>query len=384
MLKQIKIENFRCFKSFELQQLGRVNLLVGKNNSGKTSILEAIRLLCSNVDEELLKQIMINRGEYSLEEKFDFSHLFYKHEINKNVFILILGEDREKNIQVKLKLPVIESKWVEAVKMVKPLLYRNSNSDEVKDIITKALTETQKLTQQNWNSEDISMLANNAFLSASKNNENKILELYNKQHFQLGVQRNNSKELKNKFVSSLSLTPYESLALFERIVLNPEEDLLYKALQIIEPDIKRIAAIPSTVRKNSLRGGFFVRLSDSQKRISLGSMGDGIWRMLGLSLALVSVKDGVLLVDEIDTGLHYTALEDMWKLVWETAKKLNVQVFATTHSRDCYEALEVLANRDDVGEEDISIQRIEKDTPRSVVYNKKGIATAAKREIEVR
>ena len=113
-------------------------------------------------------------------------------------------------------------------------------------------------------------------------------------------------------------------------------------------------------------------------------MGDGIWRMLGLSLALVSAKDGVLLVDEIDTGLHYTALENMWKLIWETSKKLNVQVFATTHNSDCWKALEALTNREDVAEKDISIQRIEKDAPCSVAYNKEEIATAVERETEVR
>ncbi|MEH2008793.1 AAA family ATPase [Nostoc sp.] len=65
MLKTIKIENFRSFPSFELQQLGRVNLLVGKNNTGKTSILEAIQLLCSRTNLEPLAEVMTNRGEYS-------------------------------------------------------------------------------------------------------------------------------------------------------------------------------------------------------------------------------------------------------------------------------------------------------------------------------
>ncbi|MGL5078327.1 MAG: AAA family ATPase, partial [Waterburya sp.] len=190
--------------------------------------------------------------------------------------------------------------------------------------------------------------------------------------------------LENKFVNSFSLTPQESLELFNQIVLTPEENLVYQALQIIEPNIERIAPIGNEIKNNNSRSGFFVRLSDTQKRIPIGSMGDGIWRMLGLSLALVSAKDGVLLVDEIDTGLHYTALENMWKLIWETSKKLNVQVFATTHNSDCWKALEALTNREDVGEEDISIQRIEKDAPRSVAYNKEEIATAVEREIEVR
>ena len=64
MLEQLKIENFRCFKYFELNHLGRVNLLVGENNSGKTSILEAIKMLFSQSSLQSLKEIMASRGEY--------------------------------------------------------------------------------------------------------------------------------------------------------------------------------------------------------------------------------------------------------------------------------------------------------------------------------
>ena len=383
MLKQLKIENFRCFKSFELNQLGRVNLLVGKNNSGKTSILESIQLLCSRVDEDLLRQITTNRGEYSRGEKFNCSHLFYEHEIKKNVFIYILGADEK--AKTKIKLFIVESKWIEAVKeMVESLTQTNSDLHELRDEIKKELVKTKELYEQSWSDDDISMLANSAFFITPENSYNKFLDVFKESNFKLGIQRNNSEGLKNKYVTSSSLTIHESLELFNQIVLTPEEDLLYEALQIIEPGIKRIAPTGITVGRNSLRGGFYVKLFDTDKRIPIGSMGDGVWRMLGLSLALVAAKDGVLLVDEIDTGLHYTALEDMWKLIWETANKLNIQVFATTHSRDCYEALEVLANRDDVGEEDISIQRIEKDATKSVPYNKEEIAVAAEREIEVR
>ncbi|NEQ98788.1 MAG: AAA family ATPase [Cyanothece sp. SIO2G6] len=63
MLKSLSIENFRCFKKFDLNPLGRVNLLVGKNNCGKTSILEAIHILCSSQNPDPLKNIMIRRGD---------------------------------------------------------------------------------------------------------------------------------------------------------------------------------------------------------------------------------------------------------------------------------------------------------------------------------
>ena len=54
-----------------------------------------------------------------------------------------------------------------------------------------------------------------------------------------------------------------------------------------------------------------------------------MWRMLGLALALANAKGGVLLVDEIDTGLHYSIMGDMWRMVGKLAATLDVQVFAT-------------------------------------------------------
>ena len=113
-------------------------------------------------------------------------------------------------------------------------------------------------------------------------------------------------------------------------------------------------------------------------------MGDGIWRLLGLALALVRSENGILLVDEIDTGLHYTVMEDMWKLVNETARRLNVQVFATTHSRDCYESLAAIS-RDTVSTgSEITIQRIERGKTRSVAYTEQEIVAASERHLEVR
>ncbi len=113
-------------------------------------------------------------------------------------------------------------------------------------------------------------------------------------------------------------------------------------------------------------------------------MGDGIWRMLGLALALVRAEGGILLVDEIDTGLHFTVMSNMWRLIYNTAKRLNVQVFATTHSRDCYESLAVICREDVSKGSDITIQRIERDRQVAIGYTEQEIIAAAQRGMEVR
>lgn len=176
------------------------------------------------------------------------------------------------------------------------------------------------------------------------------------------------------------------IELFDRVVLTDDEKLVLEALQTIEPDIERIAYVNHNAIRNSFesRSGFVVRLSNTNQRVPIGSMGDGVWRMLGLALAIVSAKDGVLFVDEIDTGLHFTTMSDIWKLIWETAKRLNVQVFATTHNSDCWRSLASIASEEDAAEDGISIQRIEKDKNIAVSFNEREIIIAAEREIEVR
>jgi AAA15 family ATPase/GTPase len=106
--------------------------------------------------------------------------------------------------------------------------------------------------------------------------------------------------------------------------------------------------------------------------------------MLGLALATVGAANGVLFVDEIDTGLHFSAMSDMWQLIWETAKRLNVQVFATTHSSDCWTSLASIASREDTSEDGITIQRIERDKDVGIVFSEREIVVAANRGIEVR
>lgn len=66
MISSLKISGYRGLSGFELSGMGRVNLLVGKNNSGKTSVLEAIDLLCSNGETNRVWQILVRRGEYTV------------------------------------------------------------------------------------------------------------------------------------------------------------------------------------------------------------------------------------------------------------------------------------------------------------------------------
>ena len=128
----------------------------------------------------------------------------------------------------------------------------------------------------------------------------------------------------------------------------------------------------------------FVKLQRSDRRFPLGSMGDGIKRLLVLAMTLVKSAGGYLLVDEIDTGLHYSVMVKMWKLVVETARRLDIQVFATSHSLDCIQALAGLYEDEPDVRDELSLHRIEKGAETSIRYSADEILAAARRQVEVR
>ncbi len=372
MLRTLKIENFRCFQSFELQQLGRLNLLVGTNNSGKTSILEAVQLLSSKLNLESLRKLMAGRGEYILNDErsdsreLDVCHLFYGHEINVDSRFSIIGgsESNEEGISV----------FIEHSPRQLSLFEDLEGLEEFESIRELALV-FKWLGEEN---KDVKLR-----LSAQQGLSSDYIR-------RIDLSRRIQRDLKDsgvrtQFVTSSSLTTENMIDLYDQVVLTAEEKLVTEALQTIEPNIERIAPISSEKRRyTNSRSGFIVKFYNNDQRIPIGSMGDGIWRILGLTLAIINARNGILLVDEIDTGLHFSTMSDMWKLVWETAKRLNVQVFATTHSRDCWESLATIANAETPSEEGITIHRIEKGKTSSVVFNERQVVIAAEQEIEVR
>jgi AAA15 family ATPase/GTPase len=349
MISSLKIENFRCFQLFELRDLGRLNLLVGTNNSGKTSILEALNLLTSHADPSALQDVMLYRGEDINSDELDIRHLFYGHEIEPGSHFSIQGS---------------------------PGKIVNANIDSNVDSYTPGFLI---IRWPGYKRENESLRSSTIKIKLSQKNGIPLFEFKNPHR-----ESKNSKT-RNQFVPSSSFGNQQMIEMFEEVVLTPEEELVVQALQNIEPSIERIASIGSdSSGRRFSRGGLVVRLAGEKQRIPIGNLGDGIWRMLGLALAIVNARDGVLLVDEIDTGLHFSAMSKMWKLIWETAKRLNVQVFATTHNSDCWTSLAELASTQEPSEEGITIHRIEKDKPHSIVFTERQMAIAAERGIEVR
>jgi energy-coupling factor transporter ATP-binding protein EcfA2 len=338
-----------------MERLGRVNLLVGTNNSGKTSVLEAISMLMEQGSWEPLLRSLRRRGEAQYEQELDLAHLFHGHQVAPGATFKIEGGNESSNCRMEV---LIRERDPETSHHYRPSRYDEDFMIGPSQLYLKWMRDG---TEQEIDFPISKRGGATAFYDAHSMFNDRNTDVF--------------------FITTEALWREQVSSLLEAVMLTPEEDTLLTALRTIEPSIERIAPVGSGRMGSaaSLHGGVAVKLAG--QRVPIGSLGDGIWRLLGITLALVKVRGGVLLVDEIDTGLHYSVLEKMWRLVHETASRLDVQVFATTHSRDCYESLAAIARPTG---HDVTIQRIERGKPLAIAFSEAEILQAAKRGIEVR
>ncbi len=376
-IKSLSIQDFRGFRRFEMNDLGRINLIVGTNNSGKTTVLEALNILMAHGNPAPLWTTLDRRREVIWVEHDESGTVTSKHYEVRQLF-------RGYGIEVGKHFQLSANTDIGCVKMIADVSdkYPVSNSQVIQDqLLRAAIPEdlvpplTLSLSWSNNGSQEIDFPVSQRGIIAAT-----VIAMATR-----GAMGNGRPP---RFVSSSALTAEAAVSFFGEIVLTPEEDMVVDALRIIEPSIERIASAGSDRISSGLalpqRAGIFVRLKDAKDRIPIGSMGDGIWRILGLALNIVHSRDGILLIDEIDTGLHYTVMEDMWKFLDSATKTYNVQVFATTHSRDCYESLAAIAHSSVSENSDVTIQRIERGREQAVAYSEQAIVAAAKHGYEVR
>ena len=126
------------------------------------------------------------------------------------------------------------------------------------------------------------------------------------------------------------------------------DHVLLEALKVIEPRLK-------SVEENSSSGAPMIWGDISlSELVPLSVMGEGMTRLARLVLGITAAPNGVFLIDEVENGIHHTAMPKVWRVIDSAAKQLNTQVFATTHSHEC-----IRAAQETLGEDDFRLHRLE-------------------------
>jgi AAA15 family ATPase/GTPase len=375
MLKSLQIKNFKNIQNVKIDSLARVNLITGKNNTSKTSILEAVGILASGLDFEWLDKILKERGErlgLGYKEKKDYGNLkslssfFYNRNISFDGKSEIFIGDIEKSDFISLQF----------VRYINETIKVNSNTSETHIIQRRLIAEDEILAEFSIGLE-VSLAPNNTVLLPIDESVN----FFRPNRFVFSTRNQHQKNF--HFIKPSFDEAETNGMLWDKITLSEKEDNVVEILQIIEPNIEKIAFIRDEESRTARR--VTAKVKGHKDRVPLRAMGDGINRVLSIALGLVNSDNGYLLIDEFENGLHYSVQKQLWEIVFLLSEVLNIQIFATTHSEDCIKAFaEVLsaAKYSDAGK----LFRLEKNLDNIVVveYNSQELAIASEYKIETR
>jgi len=340
MLDSLKIKNFRSLADFEVARLGRVNLIVGKNNSGKSSVLEALRIYAGNAQRPLLEAISLEHDEKIRTRDFEPAEpdapLPFQDFFTGRQF----PQDDATLIQIGSATSDKDTLGIQHVLLVE-------TEETLSDENGESSVRIRRRPIHKSESPDMFGEVSHAV----------ILNKGDKFYPPLLLESASSRlrppafDLVNIIPCSVIPTRFisvDELAVeWDKIALTEHEDVVRQAMRIIAPTFQNLAFVLNDDlrpggRLNTQRSAK-VKLSDVPRPVPLNSLGDGMLRVLQLTLKIFPAKGGFLLIDEFENGLHYSVQEKVWALLFDMAEKLDIQVFATTHSWDCIESFTKVA-----------------------------------------
>ena len=360
MLRDFSIRNFRGFRELQIPVLGRVNLIVGKNSVGKSSLLEAVRIYASNGVPEVLWDAVTSRDEHKQNKRAGQAILGLFNdgaEIQEGIEIGPKGERIVITMQFRRASPAEDG-------TVQYTLLESLGEDDLVDaridlVVKSESGQTSFPLMRDFDS----------YLRRS-----------------VGIRRDQlrmevSPRLRNVFVAANGLTAERQAELWDEVTLSSLEEDVINSLRLIAPTLDRVSLIGT---KDDRGRSPFVKLSTGESPIPLRRLGDGVTRVFGLALALVNSKGGVLLIDEIENGIHYSVQESLWRFILDVSRRLNVQVFATSHSWDCLKAFQKATLACQSEEGILTRLEVADGSIRASQFDEPELAIATRENIEIR
>jgi predicted ATP-dependent endonuclease of OLD family len=306
MIKELRIKNFRCFQTLELSNLGRINVIVGDNGRGKTALLEGI-YLAGGGGPELYLRTLLWRGLVSGEvqvstsrESYEgfFRGLFYRYDHSQNIEIEFTdSESRFRTLKIyypqdeTLALP-LEISGPE-VSIPKPITFHWRTGSGMEHKAQVEIRENQLVMPPFSEVLPLSFLNTASLLNPNN-----------------------------------TATPFSDLSKKRQL-----SDVL-EAMKTLYPQIEDLS-----LEIDFGRTIVFASVKNLPEKIPLAILSGGINRFLSYLVTISTRQKGIVLIDEIENGIYFRKLPDMWICLRDLCRKNDTQLFVTTHSKECLESL---------------------------------------------
>ncbi len=355
MMDGLTIRNFRGFSSLEIPQLARFTLLGGGNNVGKTSILEAVFLYLARMNALSFVTLQQFRGlnELPLDLNAMWAPFFFRHNLSSVISIDTKFGIRSENLKISYQssyLPKIKS---QPGSQGIPVVRTNQSASPAHVLKTEAMAGDH-LMQRSYLIMDSGGL-------------------------RLEIEQAELTNVAGVFIPSRAIANIREDALrFGMLDVKNKSSEIMEFVKIVEPRLVGLSAVAignGTVIHGDVGMGV---------KMPIYYMGDGVVRVLGTILAIASTGGGIVMIDELGNGIHYSILSRYCEAISAAAEKYNVQVIATTHSYELLrEAHKGVANRK---ADDFAYIRIDRSGDDAVAkrYNYEVLGAASEQGWEVR
>lgn len=377
-INSLNIEGFRAFRSLKIPALGQINLITGGNDTGKSSILECLRILASDASPSVLHNILTCREEYEEGRDDEFTMIQYLSRVS-TLFsgfpeisedpesipdpIVISANRSPHNMKISMRIGWGSLK-PSSDGTVRLSLPENGLFDELESVFASVL-------------------------KVETNERSRLYHLENLSRFHLrGSFREESHSGHSSKVRVPCVTVGPSVregtslwgSLWDRIALSKAEKHVLEALQLIEPTISAVSMVGS--QSANCRTAI-VRSDKIGRPVPVRALGDGLSRLFGIVLSLVNAKGGILLIEELENGIHHSVQIEVWRMIFRLARRLEIQVFATTHSWNAIEAFQRAASESQAKGSLVRLVRRD-DRIISTVFSEGELAIVTRNKIEVR
>lgn len=319
-LSSLRVDGFRALNHLNIQRLADVNLLVGRNSTGKTTLLEAIQLVLSADIRLRLYAILTARDEFSFRPwqesgrlsvqdgpPLSFEALFHgRHNIDDEPYFEIRGGANEPTLSVRLVWLHVHRADDATVRYLESPGPREDPEAIPGFDITRDTTRTLMPLDR-------------------------FTRMMTRRHLREGITSD------VVFLPSAGMSPDEIGEVWDGIALTDDEDDVVEALRIVLPNLEKLVLVqsPASPAKRML----MAKISNFRSPVPFKSLGEGAVHLLSIALSMIRARGSTILIDEIASGVHYSVQGKLWELIFRQSALFNVQVFATTHSWDCVRAL---------------------------------------------
>ncbi|MEW6664577.1 MAG: AAA family ATPase [Thermodesulfobacteriota bacterium] len=354
-----EITNFRCFRSLEIKPMNRVNLITGLNGVGKTTILEALFLHIGHFNPSLALRVNVWRGFGTVE---DWSGMLWRTlfwQFREAEPIRFVGTD---SLGKKRVLSITVTPSASALPQDVPSgMGVEFARDLGRDLVLEYRDERGTITKVRGVPEVV--------------RRGSLVEYRLRAEPPVG-----KSPVPGIFLNSWRQGPSEEeVQRFSELRIRNQDEIVLDVLRYMEPRLERLEIL-SPQGTSMIHG----HLKGYDEPVPLSLLGDGVRRVASLVLAIGWARGGILLVDEIENGIHHSVMKPLWEAIGRAAEMFETQVIATTHSLECISAaLEAFTLRRSF---DLALHRIDRTdgTVRAIGYDRESLEGALSIPLEVR